>query len=917
MSERPAPRPRRTLWMDLLVLLCLAALVYSAAAGSGLLAARSALRRGVLTERLPTATFPQNQWYGVNVALEQYTAEELPRVLELARRAGFYWLRQSFPWAEIEPVQGEYHWDTWDRIVNAAQEQGLGLVAVLETSPSWAQRPADRAERQAPPQYPTTFGLFVSELARRYAGRISWYQVWDQPNIAPNWGSGPVDPQGYVRLLRVATGGIRSADPAAHVLSAALAPNTEPGGRNMSDVLFLRGVYQSGGKGWFDALAAKPYGFWSGPDDRRVDLDVLNFSRLILLREEMLRFDDANVPIWAAEFGWNSLPSGWGGQPSPWGTDELKRQTERSVQAVERARREWGWLGPMIWAQLQPVEPDSAEWGFALLGQDGRPTGFYDALSSVTDKAINLAPPDELPLLVSGMMVLVLALVSLAGAVLAWPRSDWPMRLRRLVAVFTDAPATVQLILLAFALGIFWLSPWSMVSLAGLALAGWAIWLRTDLGLCALVAVIPFYGSSRTVLGRPVSLVELLFLLSFASFIGNLILRRRSTVRHLTRRALWSWLVERLRSLTPLDWATGSFVALAAASLVVSQNKGVSLREFRVIVLEPALLYWMIRTGVRDRAVLRRLAVSLLVAGVAVSAYGLYQYVFEGEAIVVEGVRRMRAVYGSPNNLSLFLGRVIPLALAIALAGVTPWLRRASALVLGVLVLCLFLTFSRGGWLLSLPAGCLTVALLRGRRTTVMTVAILLLGLALLLPIAGTERLTSLLNLEQGTTFRRVELWKAAWDMIRDFPVTGVGLDNFLYRYPDYMRPEAWEEPNLSHPHNIILDFWTRLGIAGPVVLAGLLLAFFRAALALYRRLPEGDERAIILGWIASMVSLLAHGMVDHSYFLVDLAMVFFLTLGWVSALPLSAQGETALSAQGGAALATQPETHLEATIGE
>ncbi|HNT04896.1 MAG TPA: O-antigen ligase family protein, partial [Anaerolineae bacterium] len=152
----------------------------------------------------------------------------------------------------------------------------------------------------------------------------------------------------------------------------------------------------------------------------------------------------------------------------------------------------------------------------------------------------------------------------------------------------------------------------------------------------------------------------------------------------------------------------------------------------------------------------------------------------------------------------------------------------------------------------------------------------------------------------QGTTFRRIGLWKAAWRMISDHPITGVGLDNFLYRYPDYMLPEAWEEPNLSHPHNIVLDFWTRLGIGGPVVLAVLLLAFFQAALRLYRRLPEGDEHAIILGWTASMVATLAHGMVDHSYFLVDRALVFFLTLGWVSALPLAMRAEAPLEAKSG-----------------
>ena len=56
--------------------------------------------------------------------------------------------------------------------------------------------------------------------------------------------------------------------------------------------------------------------------------------------------------------------------------------------------------------------------------------------------------------------------------------------------------------------------------------------------------------------------------------------------------------------------------------------------------------------------------------------------------------------------------------------------------------------------------------------------------------------------------------------MIRDHPLFGVGLDNFLYAYRGrYILDAAWQEPNLNHPHNIILDFATRLGLLG--LLAG------------------------------------------------------------------------------------------------
>ena len=48
-----------------------------------------------------------------------------------------------------------------------------------------------------------------------------------------------------------------------------------------------------------------------------------------------------------------------------------------------------------------------------------------------------------------------------------------------------------------------------------------------------------------------------------------------------------------------------------------------------------------------------------------------------------------------------------------------------------------------------------------------------------------------------------------------------VGLDNFLYAYRGrYILDAAWQEPNLNHPHNIVLDFATRLPGVDPRRLA-------------------------------------------------------------------------------------------------
>jgi len=195
-------------------------------------------------------------------------------------------------------------------------------------------------------------------------------------------------------------------------------------------------------------------------------------------------------------------------------------------------------------------------------------------------------------------------------------------------------------------------------------------------------------------------------------------------------------------------------------------------------------------------------------------------------------------------------------------------------------VLCLFLTYSRGAWLLGVPGAMIFLGLVRGRRSFIIALGIVLIALLSLIPLAGSERIASTFQFQEGTGFLRLRLWESALHMIRDHPLSGIGLDNFLYLYPDYMLPGAEIEPNLSHPHNIILDFWTRLGVLGIVSLAWLLWAFYRAGLRLYRSQIEADTGAVVLGLMASMVAFVTHGMIDSSYFVVELAFVFFLSLG-------------------------------------
>jgi O-antigen ligase len=180
----------------------------------------------------------------------------------------------------------------------------------------------------------------------------------------------------------------------------------------------------------------------------------------------------------------------------------------------------------------------------------------------------------------------------------------------------------------------------------------------------------------------------------------------------------------------------------------------------------------------------------------------------------------------------------------------------------------------------------MAMGFLVGGRWRRLTVVILVLGGLALIPLMRTPRFAGLFDWRHGTTSFRLALWHSAWAMFRDHPLLGVGPDNFLYAYRSrYVLPTAWEEFNLSHPHNVVMDFATRLGILGLIIFVWMQILFWWRALPLRhgrqvgsltsgdRRPSRSDKRAVVtltpaaaalaLGSMGSMVDFLAHGLVD------------------------------------------------------
>ncbi|MEO6457027.1 MAG: O-antigen ligase family protein, partial [Chloroflexia bacterium] len=340
-----------------------------------------------------------------------------------------------------------------------------------------------------------------------------------------------------------------------------------------------------------------------------------------------------------------------------------------------------------------------------------------------------------------------------------------------------------------------------------------------------------------------------------------------------------------------------------------------SARLYRWAIVLPVLFYFLLTDAVSSRRGLMRIVDFFTAAAVGVSLYGLWQFVISDNTLVVEGVSRVFSVYQHPNNLALYLGRVFPFAACLAIFLPWGWRKTLYALALLPLGAAFVLTYSRGAWAAVVVALFVSVAVglfLRPRRPdrrslpkwAIPAIGIALLGLALIAVVAVPRLPERILSFESGSM--RVLHWQSSLRMVADRPVFGVGIDQFLNQFqapeviasPEECEKLYTEHPRqyivskaqckefyTAHPHNVVLDTWLSLGIIGLLVFLWLLWIYFRSALRAIRQASVGSAvnplyKALSLCLLASMIDFLVHGMVDNSYFLMDLAMVFWLSCG-------------------------------------
>lgn len=257
--------------------------------------------------------------YPVGVSLGERLAtvstRELDATLDGLVAVGANWIRIDISWASVQASGPEsYSWEQVDRVLDAAQTRGLKVLGVVAYTPPWA-RPDDCLEFSCPPRDNAEFAGFATDVATRYAGKLTAMEIWNEPNLPVFW-TAP-DGLAYGNLLATTLAAVHGPAPDLPVLFGGLAARPSGGDGTVSPDDFLRAACTPGNCEGVAAIGYHPYTYPRSPLDTRGPATAWQaMTRPSSLGPSLRSVMDESglfgTPIWVTEYGAPTSGSGGG-----------------------------------------------------------------------------------------------------------------------------------------------------------------------------------------------------------------------------------------------------------------------------------------------------------------------------------------------------------------------------------------------------------------------------------------------------------------------------------------------------------------------------------------------------------------------------------------------------------------------------
>jgi putative inorganic carbon (hco3(-)) transporter len=355
---------------------------------------------------------------------------------------------------------------------------------------------------------------------------------------------------------------------------------------------------------------------------------------------------------------------------------------------------------------------------------------------------------------------------------------------------------------------------------------------------------------------------------------------------------------------TPVHLLILLYWGIAVVATALSPVKKAALIDLATLTLY-LLLFALCARVLRSPRLRSGIVTLYLLVSLIVGVYGLRQWFFGAAQLAtwvdpespLSKTTRVYSYLGNPNLLAGYLLPAVILSL-VAIFVWQSWIKKALALtMLIVSSACLILTFSRGGWIGLLVGLLAAIALLVYWQSVQLppfwrtwSLPIMLGGLMgiLVLAVIFVEpvrlRVFSIFADRQDSSnnFRR-NVWDAVFEMIRDRPIIGIGPGHNAFNqvYPLYQRPRY----SALSAYSILLEVAVETGFVGLACFLWLIVVTLNTAFLQVRRLRQSRnaEGFWLIGAFATLLGMLAHGVVDTIWFRPEVNTLWWLMVALIA----------------------------------
>lgn len=350
-----------------------------------------------------------------------------------------------------------------------------------------------------------------------------------------------------------------------------------------------------------------------------------------------------------------------------------------------------------------------------------------------------------------------------------------------------------------------------------------------------------------------------------------------------------------------------AFITVPAVTwLLAGVLSAINTREVDLVAIQMGetvkffLMYIVTANSIRDKTDIKWVLCALLLGSVFQGLLGVYQGMtgqslglsFLGEP-AQSYFGRSQGTVGHPNSYAVYLATTLPMAFTILFLEVRGLYKVLAGLTLCAGTLGLLFSLSRSGWLGFAVASLavLAFAIYRKRQGWPIrfNVSIFLTLLLLVLGLSQRDLIIDRLTSSQATAsaFSRITMAEGAIAMIRDYPITGVGANNYSLLMPEYDPFDFKRENQIVIVHNVYLLTAAETGLIGLAAFLWFLISLLVQAVRNIGRAPNKVAWLAGVGAFSGLIALFVHGIVEYDM----LANVNVFGLFWLFAAIIASLG--------------------------